>query len=181
MKEYGSKADPKAQINEVRIIKWPSESRKLDSCRAKRIPRILILDGQVPAPVCTDVLEDWVRPPIARSDFAARVDALMNRFGELGPQVDCDDVLRYRDQWLALSPTEAKVLRVLALSFGRVVGREQLMEECWDSKNVGRNALDLHILRLRRRIAAVQLTIETAWGRGYILESDGNARGLSGV
>ena len=35
-----------------------------------------------------------------------------------------------------------------------------------------RNALDLHIKRLRRRIQPLGLSIRTAWGRGYILEAE---------
>ena len=39
-----------------------------------------------------------------------------------------------------------------------------------DEMSANRNALDLRILRLRRRLAAMGLRIVTVWGKGYILE-----------
>ena len=35
----------------------------------------------------------------------------------------------------------------------------------------GRNALDVHVLRLRRRIAPLALSIKTVRSRGYLLEA----------
>jgi DNA-binding response OmpR family regulator len=33
-----------------------------------------------------------------------------------------------------------------------------------------RNALDLHMMRVRQRINALGLTVRTVWGRGYVLD-----------
>jgi DNA-binding response OmpR family regulator len=34
-----------------------------------------------------------------------------------------------------------------------------------------RNALDLHMMRIRQRIASLGLTVRTVWSRGYVLDS----------
>ena len=37
----------------------------------------------------------------------------------------------------------------------------------------GRNALDVHMLRLRRRLSPLRLSIRTVRSRGYLLEASG--------
>jgi DNA-binding response OmpR family regulator len=51
-----------------------------------------------------------------------------------------------------------------------VVSREVLSERTWPEGIRGRNALDVHMLRLRRRVAEVGLAIRTVRSRGYLLE-----------
>jgi DNA-binding response OmpR family regulator len=41
----------------------------------------------------------------------------------------------------------------------------------WPDGAPGRNALDVHVLRLRRRVAPLGLAIRTVRSRGYLLES----------
>jgi len=54
--------------------------------------------------------------------------------------------------------------------FGAVVSRESLGRAGWPDGAPGRNALDVHVLRLRRRLAPVHLAIRTVRSRGYLLE-----------
>ena len=58
---------------------------------------------------------------------------------------------------------------------GAVVSRDQLAKSGWPRGAPGRNALDVHMLRLRRRIAPVGLAIKTVRSRGYLLEADAEA------
>ena len=60
----------------------------------------------------------------------------------------------------------------LLARFGTVVSREQLARAGWPGGAPGRNALDVHVLRLRRRIGPVGLVIKTVRSRGYLLEPD---------
>ena len=57
--------------------------------------------------------------------------------------------------------------------WGQVVGREELADAGWPAGAPGRNALDVHVLRLRRRLARVGLVIRTVRSRGYVLELAG--------
>jgi DNA-binding response OmpR family regulator len=54
--------------------------------------------------------------------------------------------------------------------FGSVVSRDALSKAGWPNGTGGRNALDVHVLRLRRRLDAVGLAIRTVRARGYLLE-----------
>jgi DNA-binding winged helix-turn-helix (wHTH) protein len=53
---------------------------------------------------------------------------------------------------------------------GLVVHRDALAAAGWPDGAPGRNALDVHVLRLRRRLAPVGLGIRTVRSRGYLLE-----------
>ena len=53
---------------------------------------------------------------------------------------------------------------------GAVVSRDALARAGWPDGAPGRNALDVHVLRLRRRLSAVHLVIRTVRSRGYLLE-----------
>jgi hypothetical protein len=55
--------------------------------------------------------------------------------------------------------------------FGAVVSRDNLSRTGWPMGAPGRNALDVHMLRLRRRIAPLGLAIRTVRSRGYLLEA----------
>ena len=55
--------------------------------------------------------------------------------------------------------------------FGAVVTRDTLADRAWPSGVPTRNALDVHVLRLRRRIAPLGLEIRTVRSRGYLLQS----------
>lgn len=158
---------------EVAIIRWPAEADRRAECRALGLPRLLVLEGHVSAPLCTDSLEDWVRPPVTSEDFTVRTRTLHTRARSVAhPSVDASDVLDFGGRSLQLSPAEARIMRALTKAYGQVVGRPVLAGHCWPDEGSGRrNALDLHILRLRRRIQPLRLTIATVWARGYVLQA----------
>jgi hypothetical protein len=158
----------------VVFVRWPVEVDKRESLRRAGVPRLLILDAGEPAPLCRDALEDWVRPPLSQQDVQTRTRTLEERARlQTVPAVDHDDVLRFSGQVLPLSPIEARLMAVLVENYQEVVARRTLVAQGWpDQTPPRRNALDLHILRLRRRIAAVGLTVRTVWSRGYVLDQD---------
>lgn len=158
----------------VELVRWPAESARREQLIAAGIPLILVVEGRVGAPASTYLYEDWVRPPISREDLRARRQSLVARaFANRAPRVDQDDVLHFGYERLCLSRAEAQLMRALVVSIGTVVERDTLVELLWPGcQQARRSALDLRILRLRRRIQSAPLTIRTVWGRGYMLESD---------
>jgi DNA-binding winged helix-turn-helix (wHTH) protein len=130
-------------------------------------------DGH-PAPDPEDCLEDWVRVPASELDVSARVTGLQFRLGrhvvEL-PDLDENGLLRFGPNWVSLPPVELRLTRALVDRFGTVVGRETMARAGWPDGAPGRNALDVHVLRLRRRLTAVGLSIKTGRSRGYLLEA----------
>ena len=159
--------------HDVALVRWPTELKRLDSLRELGVPRLLVLDRDTAPPASIDVLEDWVRRPVSEADIRARIDNLVHRAGSeaaVPPGVDNDGVMRYRNHWTSLPPVEARIASALASRFGSVVRREVLTSAGWPTDPPSRNALDVHVLRLRRRIGPLELVIRTVRSRGYLLE-----------
>jgi two-component system, OmpR family, response regulator len=159
-------------VDDVQLIRWPIESARLDHYRRLGVPRLLVVEGQVEPPITTDLKEDWVRLPVSRVDLRTRVAILRARVNaQSAPEIDPGGTARYRSRSVTVSPIETALLSRLIDSFGQLVLREELQERLADGSGGKRNALDLHIMRLRRRIMPLGLMIRTAWGRGYVLEN----------
>jgi DNA-binding response OmpR family regulator len=120
-----------------------------------------------------DDLEDWIRVPASEEDLRNRVDGLRRRIdGGLAPLPDLDEdgVLRCSGRWVSLPPVEARLMTALLERYAAVVSRDALARAGWPSGAPGRNALDVHMLRLRRRLDPLELVIRTVRSRGYLLE-----------
>lgn len=88
------------------------------------------------------------------------------------PEIDECGLLRYRGAWVALSPKEEVVLRRLLAAWPRVVSRERLLATGWPDRSLdSTTALDKVLGRLRRRLASLDLTIETVRARGLVLRA----------
>jgi len=158
---------------DVVLLRWPLEAWRRPELIAGRVPRLLIMEDGLAPPELEDCLEDWVRVPAGEADVQARIVALTARAGlhaAAVPVLDDDGVLRLGARWVPLPPVEARLTSALLHRYGAVVGREALGRAGWPEGAPGRNALDVHVLRLRRRLATVGLAIRTVRSRGYLLE-----------
>jgi DNA-binding response OmpR family regulator len=160
---------------EVVLVRWPAEQeRRVELTRLGR-PRLLLLEDDAAPPEPDDCLEDWARAPISEVDLGARIAGLQRRTaqhgGADGPELDPDGVLHHHDAWVALPPVEARLMAALLERAGAVVSRDTLARAGWPQGSPGRNALDVHVLRLRRRVDPLGLVIRTVRSRGYLLES----------
>lgn len=153
-------------------MRWPFEAGVRNDCRKAGIPRLLVVEAGSDAPVCVDPSEDWIRAPASRNDVEARVKALAQRaYGPKVPTVDSTGVLYYDTGSVAISSTQAGIMEQLVAHFREVVYRTELEQQIVRvAGKTSRNALDLQIMRLRRRVALIGLSIQTVWGRGYLLE-----------
>lgn len=158
---------------DVVLVRWPSEADRRRQLQHDGVPRLLLVEEGHPPPHPEDCLEDWIRVPADDVDVRLRVDGLSARSSQHvteTPDLDPDGVLRFSSAWVSLPPVEARLARALVDRYGAVVGREALGTAGWPDGAPGRNALDVHVLRLRRRLATVGLSIKTVRSRGYLLE-----------
>ena len=158
---------------DITLIRWPAEADRLPELRGARVPRLLLVDEGAPPPVVADEYEDWIRVPAPEEDLRARVEGLSRRAaaaGEGAPEIDEYGVVRFNGAHTAVPPVEARLAELLIDRFGAVVGRPELSEAGWPGGHASRNALDVHVLRLRRRLAEAGLSIRTVRARGYLLE-----------
>ena len=162
----------------VTLLRWPAESNRREQLCSSSVPRLLLLEEGDAPPLPLDCLEDWIRLPAAEADVHARVTALELRSSchlSSKPELDDDGVVRLGGGWVSLPPVEARITRTMLGRYGQVVSRDSLAQAGWPDGAPGRNALDVHVLRLRRRLSPLGLVIRTVRSRGYLLEAQARA------
>ncbi len=126
--------------------------------------------------------DDYLVKPFRLSEMLARVRAHVRR-AEHPDAAEREEPLRSggvvvdrasRRAWsgaeeIALRPKEFDLLALLVAESGRVVTRERLMREVWDTDWLGSTkTLDTHVLALRHKLGAE--SIATLRGVGYRFE-----------
>lgn len=159
---------------QVELVRWPSEEARLTELRNAGAARlVLVLEGVAP-PLTADVLEDWIRLPATDDDILSRVRVLEDRVRGAAdhrvPELDENGLLRVSGRWVSLPPVEHRLMTALLDRYRAVVSRDALARAGWPDGIPGRNVLDVHIVRLRRRLAPLGLVIRTVRSRGYLLE-----------
>lgn len=138
--------------------------------------------------------DDYVVKPFSARELTARARALLRRSAEVArlraqladtspieaPPVALQlDIPRRRATFhelaLDLRPREFDLLALLAAHPGQVFTREALLRQVWGYDDyVDARTVDVHVRRLRAKIAAIDPTaqvIVTEWGIGYRFEN----------
>jgi hypothetical protein len=174
MPQRGSPAPPGDP--EVALIRWPAEADLRSELAVAGRPRLLVLDVDEPPPLVWDDLEDWVRSPADPVEVRTRLATLAQRAsvatGPETPTVDADGIVRWRGEWTAVPPIEARLLATLAARCGEVVRREDLLAAGWPAGVAGERVLDGRIKHLRRRLQPLGLAVCTVRRVGFLLEVD---------
>ncbi|HXF65966.1 MAG TPA: response regulator transcription factor [Burkholderiales bacterium] len=128
--------------------------------------------------------DDYLVKPFSLGELQARVRALLRRSRDVAaPAISYggltfDSVARtasVNGRTLPLSAHEAGVLEILMRRFGRVVSKEQLVEQLYSyDREVSHNAIEVYVHRLRKKIAGAGVTVRTLYGRGYLLDYIGH-------
>ncbi len=165
---------PTLRDMDVAQVAWPGGEEQRRQLAQASSPRLLMVAADAAPPMVADEYEDWVRLPARDDDIAARMRALSDRAAaRKRPTVDEDGVLHVDGMQLLLPPVEARLTRHLLDKAGAVASRAELAVKGWPDGTPSRNALDVRILRLRRRIEPYGLMIRTVRHRGYLLDPTG--------
>ncbi|MBX6364204.1 MAG: response regulator transcription factor [Gemmatimonadetes bacterium] len=125
--------------------------------------------------------DDYITKPFSPRELVLRVSAVLRRSqapavsgsGRLlrgGPiEVDVAAMRATVDgAELELTPTEFRLLTTLMERRGRVQSRQQLLETAWDiHARIETRTVDMHVQRLRAKLGAAGVWIETVRGFGY--------------
>lgn len=124
--------------------------------------------------------DDYLAKPFELAELEARIRALIRR-GQSGGSalltlgaLTLDMVNRSamaNDINLNLSARELAVLEILLLKANKVVNKEQMIERlCNFDEDLGDNALEVYIHRLRKKLELTDINIRTIRGLGYLIE-----------
>lgn len=162
---------------------WCSEIRKVSN-----VPIIFISsasDNMNMVMAMNMGADDFIAKPFDQSVLMAKLQAMLRRtydFTACVPVLEHrgallntgDNTLTYRDEKISLSKNEFRILLILMKSKGKVVSREKLMQELWETDCfVDENTLSVNVNRLRKRLCSAGLEnfITTKFGVGYLIEN----------
>jgi DNA-binding response OmpR family regulator len=134
---------------------------------AAGVPRLLPVASAERIPTL-DADEDWACAPTA-AELRGRLERLAQRRAP-APTLDEFGILRVGSRWVALSPTEERIIERLLGCFGRVVAREDLRAAAWDAEADPTGHLNTQVHRLRRRVEALGLSLHTVRASGLVLD-----------
>jgi len=138
------------------------------TARGEEPERVLALDAGA---------DDYLVKPFGLAELLARIRAVLRRVhpgagmlthGPLVMDVRARKVV-VNGREVALTPKEFDILECLATDPGRVVSRQEILENAWDAHWYGpTKVLDVHVAALRRKLGVPGL-IEAVYGKGFRL------------
>lgn len=122
--------------------------------------------------------DDYLAKPFAMEELLARIKALLRRvnmqnkvneyvYGQIKMIIDKRQVF-YQEREVTLTTTEFDLLALLVKNGGKVVSRNDILDQVWGyDGDVSTNVVEVYIRYLRNKIKGVP--IETVRGVGYRL------------
>lgn len=123
--------------------------------------------------------DDYVCKPFSPKELMLRVIAILKRFGDSddepsnievnGIQMDVEHhKVKVAGEYIELTATEFRLLKLLMLERGKVQTREVLLQKVWNYENdIETRTVDTHMRRLREKLADEASGLETVRGVGY--------------
>jgi two-component system response regulator RegX3 len=144
------------------------------TARGEELERVLGLelgaDDYVTKPFSAAELAARARAVLRRADAAPRAHAEALEVGDVRMELERHEARR-ADRPLDLTVKEYELLRVLLENAGKVVRREQLVEQVWDTTWFGSTkTVDVHVSALRKKLGddpAAPRYLHTVRGVGY--------------
>jgi len=125
--------------------------------------------------------DDYVTKPFSPRELIARVKAVLRRkTQDSGEKIKIGDILLIdlnkfqvfvENKKIELTPTEFRILKILATKKGWVFTRDQILDHLWGhDKAVLDRTIDVHIKNLREKLGKAKKFIKNVRGIGYKIE-----------
>lgn len=125
--------------------------------------------------------DDYVTKPFSPRELIARVKAVLRRKAQdSGKKIKIGNILLIdlnkfevfvENKKIDLTPTEFRILKILASKKGWVFTRDQILDHLWgQEKAVLDRTIDVHIKNLREKLGKAAKFIKNVRGIGYKIE-----------
>ena len=160
-------------ISVLRKLRAGSETRNMPvimlTAKSTEYDKVMGLDAGA---------DDYMTKPFGAMELVARVKALLRRAQPVSSgkeyQIGCLElnpdkhVIKVNGEDVLLTLKEFQLLCYLAKNQGRVMSRDQILQEIWGYEFDGENrTVDVHIRTLRSKLGEAGDLIETVRGMGY--------------
>ena len=129
--------------------------------------------------------DDYITKPFSPQVLVAKIQAILRRTYSYNNDLK-SDVIKFKDITLNivegklyfkgenvdLTKNELKIMNILMSNQEKIVTREEIIEELWDTDEfISENTLTVNINRLRKKLSSIGIDdfIETKKGQGYII------------
>jgi two-component system, OmpR family, alkaline phosphatase synthesis response regulator PhoP len=163
------------EINGLSLVQW---------CRNNHIQAVIMMltakDQEADIISAFEAgVDDYVTKPFSPRQLTARIQAHLRRQPSLPQQLAVGDVVIEQEQRMVkvngrsieLTKKEYDLLEYLVLRTGKVISRDQLLNDLWDFAYDGDTRIvDVHIFKLRSKLNSQLVTIKANRGIGYSVE-----------
>ena len=127
--------------------------------------------------------DDYITKPFSPQVLVAKIQAILRRTYNKDLKSDIikfkdvtlnivEGKIYFKDENVDLTKNELKIMNILMLNQEKIVTREEIIEELWETDEfISENTLTVNVNRLRKKLSSIGLDdfIETKKGQGYII------------
>ena len=129
--------------------------------------------------------DDYITKPFSPQVLVAKIQAILRRTYSYNKDLKSDIIkfkdvtlnivegkIYFKDENVDLTKNELKIMNILMLNQEKIVTREEIIEELWETDEfISENTLTVNVNRLRKKLSSIGLDdfIETKKGQGYII------------
>ena len=129
--------------------------------------------------------DDYITKPFSPQVLVAKIQAILRRTYSYNKDLKSDIIkfkdvtlnivegkIYFKDENVDLTKNELKIMNILMLNQEKIVTREEIIEELWETDEfISENTLTVNVNRLRKKLDTIGLEdfILTKKGQGYII------------
>ena len=129
--------------------------------------------------------DDYITKPFSPQVLVAKIQAILRRTYSYNKDLKSDIIkfkdvtlnivegkIYFKDENVDLTKNELKIMNILMLNQEKIVTREEIIEELWETDEfISENTLTVNVNRLRKKLSSIGLDdfIETKKAQGYII------------
>lgn len=106
---------------------------------------------------------DYLTKPFGKNELIVKTERILGNNHAVAELVAVDSmtmIAKNRIGRIRLTPKEMQILSVLRSAKGKPVTREMIIKQVWETTEVGKKTLDVHLFNLRRKTRGLGLKIE---------------------